>query len=93
MIACKGADTEELLLLALRGNDVLEPLRQWLKLLLQSSPKLTGLHALAADQGEALSSTVPFNSCPLCSSWASKKPLEAEERANVYVCFSVIPLS
>ena len=53
--ACQGVDAEELLLLALRGSEALEPLRQWLKLLLQSSPKLTSLQALAADQGESQS--------------------------------------
>ncbi|CAL5220409.1 g2420 [Coccomyxa viridis] len=47
-----GADAEELLILALRGSDAQEPLRQWLKLLLQSSPKLASLQALAADHGE-----------------------------------------
>ena len=52
--ACKGPDAEELLLLALRGSDAQEPLRQWLKLLLQSSPKLASLHAMALDQGETV---------------------------------------
>jgi len=50
--ACQGAETENLLLLALQGSDAMEPLRQWLKLLLQSSPKLASLHAVAADHGK-----------------------------------------
>ncbi len=50
--ACKGAKAEELLLLALQGNEQLEPLRQWLKLLLQKSPKLSSMQAVAADHGE-----------------------------------------
>ena len=54
--ACKGADAEELLLLALRGSDALEPFRQWLKLLLQSSPKLGSLRDMAADQGRVIGS-------------------------------------
>ncbi len=57
--AWQGADAEELLLLALRGSEALEPLRQWLKLLLQSSPKLTSLQAMAADQGETVGQQPP----------------------------------
>lgn len=64
--ACQGAETEKLLFLALQGNDAMEPLRQWLKLLLQSSPKLASLHAIAADHGEK-SSTRPFNQLMCCS--------------------------
>ena len=49
---CKGAKAEELLLLALQGSEQLEPIRQWLKLLLQRSPKLSSMQAIAVDHGE-----------------------------------------
>ena len=58
--ACKGPDAEELLLLALRGSEALEPLRQWLKLLLQSSHKLVSLQAMAVDQGETFGEQLPM---------------------------------
>ena len=51
--AQQEAVAEELLQLALQGGEQLEPLRQWLKLLLQSSPKLAGLRAIAEEYGEA----------------------------------------
>ena len=51
--ACQEAVAEELLRLALLGGEQLEPLRQWLKALLQSSPRLAGLRAIAEELGEA----------------------------------------
>ena len=51
--ACQEAVAEELLRLALQGGEQLEPLRQWLKALLQSSPRLAKLRAIAEELGEA----------------------------------------
>ena len=50
--AFQEATAEELLQLALQGGEQLEPLRQWLKLQLQSSPRLAGLRAIAEELGE-----------------------------------------
>ena len=58
---------EDLLRLALQGGELLEPLRQWLKLLLQSSPRLAGLQALAEELGELMPLNVPDKKPDLCS--------------------------
>ena len=64
---CQEAVAEELLRLALLGGEQLEPLRQWLRLLLQSSPRLAGLRAIAEELGEASAPEVLVEKFTICA--------------------------